>query len=937
MKKHLALLIASVAISFSLYAEPVSLSQARRIAENFLGKQSKSIKSTITPRVKGVASASNAPYYIFNSDNSFVIVSGNDALGDVIAYGDNGTFSLEGAPSNVTTWLSNYARYAEEATTSTARHIKAAGTPVVEPLLGNILWGQDAPYNDKCPTYSNQGTTTNYYVGCVATAMSQIMRYYKYPEKGTGKYSYVSNVGELSADFGNTTYLWDDMLESYAGTSTQAQRDAVATLCAHIGISVNMTYEPAGSGAFSQVVPGAMKDYFGYDKGVSYLVRDYYTSEEWMALIKKELDAKRPVYYSASNDDGQGGHAFVCDGYDSNGFVHINWGWKGKSNGYFMVNYMNPDDLGIGSGSGGYNTGQEIIIGIQPSGKPNALDFIHSLYGYTRFSASVNGGSCMAMTYIVNEDSYDFNGSIAAVLTQNGNIKAVLATQDLSLKGVNPSSKNITDMAYFTMRDIPVTADVADGNYHMSFAYKAAGNSEWTILRHSMGYPSYAEVTASNKQLNITTHVVSPDAELTKRITFDGEVYAKGSAYASFAVFNKSTEVFLNNIRLKLTSVSDPSKSYLVDSKTLNSRVYDNAEKDINILFDLTDDIVPGKYTVTAVEKGFESYDFDNTNVGATTIEVLAECNAPIIRAASAFDWIASPSNERKIAQGESLLVSFNARNYGTEGNADVTLYLKDVNSDKEYVFVGLAAQNFKKGTATNLKFFKRLDVNPGTYKVMAYATTTAGTAAVPYNYDDCTITVESNPDIALVCTDFTLPETLVKGKQVTASITIKALQDISRYVYVRLRKFENKGGEIVTMNNVKMNAGEEKTINFRYSPGVALGDYVPLVESKVSSSTFETVGNFDNYYKVYHVTDGSGIGSINTQSQLTVTNANGITTVAAGDEEIQFVEVYNIAGQYLGKHYATESKCTFALDNGFYIINATTAHGVVALKHVVE
>lgn len=937
MKKHLALLIASVAISFSLYAEPVTPSQARRIAERFLGTHSKSIKSTITPRTS--SGTDIAPYYVFNTDGrGFVIVSGDDAIGSIIGYSDSGTFSIEDAPSNLTTWLDTYSRYATKATKCISTQVIKSGTPIVEPLLANILWAQGSPFNAKCPTYTSQGTTTNYYVGCVATAMSQIMRYYKYPQQGTGSHSYKSNIGDLSADFGNTTYQWDDMLENYTGTSTQEQRDAVATLCAQVGVSVNMTYEPSGSGAYSQLVPGALKNYFGYDKGISYLVRDYYTSDEWMSFIKQELDAKRPVYYSASNDDGLGGHAFVCDGYDSNGFVYINWGWEGKSNGYFMVNYLNPDDLGIGSGSGGYNTGQEIIIGIQPSGKDNAIDFIQPIYGYTRFTASAVGGSCLAMTYLQNHNTEDFNGTIAAVLTQNSKVVKVLSTQEVTVGKVDPTKKPIMDFVQLTMRDIPTTAtDVSNGNYHLCFAYKSLNSDkDWTLLRHSKGLPSYADVTIENGVLNISTHAIVPNVELTKPITFDGDVYAKGSAFGTFAVQNKSNDLFLDNIKLRLTSVNNPEETYIVDNKTFNSRVYDNAEKDIYFLFDVPEDIVSGKYTVTAFENKYESSPFDDSNVGRTIIDILPETKTPVIRATSAIDWIASPSNEQTINQGENLLATIDVRNYGAAGQASIKLCLKDEN-DKEYVFLQTATQDFKKAGNTNVKFYRRLDLNPGTYKFIAYYVTTEGTFPLVSSFDDRSVTVGNNEDLSAICENFTLPTELIKGQRYTGSLTIKALKDFSRTLYVRLRQFTNSGGEIVAMQSLSMSAGDTKTVNFKYTPAIDYGNYTPLVETRITSSSFEPVGNYDKYYNIFCVSDGSGITNVGADNDINIISDNGIVTVSSQSSNIAQILAYDTTGRLIGKYLVNDQQAAFAIPSGIYIFSIHTDNGIYTTKHIVK
>ena len=359
-------------------AKPITKSAAENIARGFMSKRcSKSASLTCLPRKSAVKGGTSdvAPYYIFNvgKNEGFVIVSGDDNAEPVLGYSDKGELDPNNIPSNMAEWLRLNELYVEncakkDSSAKPAYANTGNGTVVVEPLLGDILWGQDFPFNEMCPTYYSDGQTKHYYVGCVATAATQIMRYYRYPQQGTGSKSYVFNGQTLSADFGNTTYDWDNMLAFYPSEGvSQEQIDAAATLAYQFGVSVEMEYAENGSGALSMLVPHALKTYFGYDNGVTMRRRNFYSGTEWLDIIKNELDHNRPVYYGATSDNGLGGHAFVCDGYDSEGYVHINWGWYGMSNGYFLVNHLNPDDLGEGGGTGGYNTDQEIITGIQPS------------------------------------------------------------------------------------------------------------------------------------------------------------------------------------------------------------------------------------------------------------------------------------------------------------------------------------------------------------------------------------------------------------------------------------------------------------------------------------------------------------------------------------------------------------------------------------------
>lgn len=236
----------------------------------------------------------------------------------------------------------------------------------VEPLL-ETSWGQSEPYNSLCPTRtSSDGTEKNCPVGCVALALGQVMKYYNYPETGEGTKSYTTFFGDnLTADFANTHYDWANMKTRYTkfGTYknyTDEEVEAVATLLYHIGVSVGMLYSLSGSSALAYSnIPKDMVSNFRYDETtIQYVTRSSVDSkEEWMNLIYEELSNGRPIFYTGTSSI-QGAHAWVVDGYDSTGRVHINWGWKGSDNGYY--------DIDLDDTENDFSRAQSMIIGMQP-------------------------------------------------------------------------------------------------------------------------------------------------------------------------------------------------------------------------------------------------------------------------------------------------------------------------------------------------------------------------------------------------------------------------------------------------------------------------------------------------------------------------------------------------------------------------------------------
>jgi len=393
---------------------------------------------------------SNAPadvlYYVFSAGGKgFVIVSGDDIAKPVLGYSDADAFDPNNLPPDFVYYMDDcLAKEIEQAIiqgtaqsedtkeqwdaflNKNSATLRASGT-VVNPLI-QTQWNQTAPYNALCPS----GTVT----GCVATAMAQVMKYWNYPATGTDSYSYIDpTYGAQSANFGNTNYDWANMTNTYSSYSLPQENSAVATLMYHCGVSVKMQYGTAASGGSSALISAvvsALVKYFKYDAGITYLERNYYSYTDWLNILKPELDAGRPIYYGGQGSAG--GHAFVCDGYDSDNLFHFNWGWGGSSNGYFELSALSPETLGVGGGAGGYNTSQTIVVGIQPdaggSSASNILFGLSDFYPSTATSLSsvsvpfdvtivnlTNLGSTTLSSMYLNMQLYKDDGSLIGYLS----------------------------------------------------------------------------------------------------------------------------------------------------------------------------------------------------------------------------------------------------------------------------------------------------------------------------------------------------------------------------------------------------------------------------------------------------------------------------------------------------------------------------------------
>ena len=410
------------------FAERVTSETAQKVATTFLNNNgAKSAQLTDLSKEAGFPNL-----YIFNAEQGFVVMSADDCVQPILGYSLTGEFVAEDMPSNVRGWLRGYndeiqsaIENQQKASTETAKLWKelingnskvAKATTVVAPLI-QTKWNQNKYYNNLCPAVSD-GPDGKAYTGCVATAMAQIMKYWNYPSTGIGSHSYTWNGQTLSANFGETTYDWNNMSDYYEyyfvnGTDQYAnwlpepsteEIAAVATLMYHCGVSVDMIYggnSTGGSAAPNAYVANALKTYFNYKntaqhKQKSYNSTVYYTDDEWIAMLKTDLDASRPVQYGGQDPNGSSGHAFVCDGYNSDDYFHFNWGWAGHYNGYFSLNNLDTgaNSGEAGAGNGVYTRDQEAVFGIEPGSMvPAPTNLTYTLSGLQDITLTWNAVS----------------------------------------------------------------------------------------------------------------------------------------------------------------------------------------------------------------------------------------------------------------------------------------------------------------------------------------------------------------------------------------------------------------------------------------------------------------------------------------------------------------------------------------------------------------
>lgn len=313
-------------------------------------------------------------FYVFNktSHKGFVIVSAEDNTEQaILGYSDTENFDYDRLPENLKWWLGEYQKQIEWARANDipVRTVPArtSADVIVAPLLGDNAWTQHEPYNNFAPMDGSKRCVA----GCVALAMSQIMTYHKWPLQGKGGKSYSWKGTKLSVDFSQSKYDFSKILPRYlSGQYTQDQSDAVAKLVYDCGISTEMNYGTSASSTYASYAVNALTTYFDYSSDVRYQQRSSYYGN-WDVLLKNELDAFRPILYSAS-DTKEGGHAFVCDGYDREGYFHFNFGWGGIGNGYYLSSAINPEQYK-------FNDSQAVIYGIHANNKKKVSGLYYNI------------------------------------------------------------------------------------------------------------------------------------------------------------------------------------------------------------------------------------------------------------------------------------------------------------------------------------------------------------------------------------------------------------------------------------------------------------------------------------------------------------------------------------------------------------------------------
>lgn len=481
----------SLLLSLSSSAKPRTMAQLKAIAARELSV-STTIEDTRATNTGSMATLQQLSdlTVIGNRHAGFVVLANDDAIEAVVGV-SNKPYTNDTNINPAFQWYLRAANAAIANRIASGHGYSGAIAPSaplpdhVDPLI-KTRWQQEAPFNNDVQK-DDKGKP--YLVGCVAITMTQIMRYYKYPAVGKGSNSYTMNGETLSADFSATPYQWDKMLPIYEkGKYTDEEAKAVSELMRQVGISVNMDYKPGFSSSYTMSAQNALINNFGYNPDMNRYTRNYYSEQEWMDMVYKELSEKRPIYYSGNDSKWDNGHAFVIDGYKADGKVHVNWGWGGYQDGDFDIGILTP-------ARSNYSYYQDMIVGIQPEQQGAWTSHLTLYYGdqltIEEFSKQAIR---MGEAKVWNVSSTPVNGTLALVIEGNG--------QQRNLKTTNYQAKD-SYWKKISWRRIIIPADLPDGDYQVYLRFKDDRDANWQVVRSEYGKPNSVVINIANGTFTI--------------------------------------------------------------------------------------------------------------------------------------------------------------------------------------------------------------------------------------------------------------------------------------------------------------------------------------------------------------------------------------------------------------------------------------------------
>ena len=953
MKRTTTILIAICVSALFANGKQISqnaaLSAARKYSRTGQVAPAKNLRSDKT---------NNAPYYAFNLEQGYVIVSGDDEMTELVGYAENGFFDAENVPPQMQLWLDGYAEYvaAVQSGKAKARKILLSDSPsvVVEPLV-TTKWNQDAPFNNFAPEYTDDNNNTQRCAtGCAATAMAQIMKFHNWPEQGVGHYSYEhQSFGTISSNFSEHVYDWTNMIDRYNnGEYSNMQADAVALLMKDCGVSLNMNYGPVSGASIYSYYP-AFKNYFRYSSRT--VNRSGCETAEFTKIITDELQEGRPLIYCGTGEDG--GHAFVVDGYDTNYFLHVNWGWGGYSDGYFDMNYMDPTGLGIGGGSGAFKWNQGIVLarplkdGVEPYEFIQQLCFVPyddvkgGIFCEQEMPANKGDVVTILLRNTANLSGESFFGSLNVGVFDDSGALVTMGNEE-RIENNNGELLEFQSGSLYSV-DLPMTlntAGIADGNYIVRAMSKANGD----VWRRFASTDCLNMTVADGK---VYLSAPTPNISMVGIGSYDTATYKGFSFNADVTVHNSSSIPVDGSIMFTVTD----SETGDALSGSLRAIVYDNCDFKARISFPTTYDFFVIGKTYNISFTGFQTTDGKTLPINnAIPLSFSIVENAEVQNSLTFFNIDGSPfgmtvSNEN-FSKTDDTMVSINCI-----GNANKETYMG---------YIGIETYNLHTGSKWYSAIFKTVDVPQGAY----YAQLNAPFKALPiataagdgvyrlstvsreirkeYLFPDWLYTTNSSHiDFRVNGSDVTVlhpvdevafsaaPESYPTiGTNCTFNLDLENKNDKSETISAGMYFVDqdNNGIDLAQVDGITLKAYEQQTVpvavfidpaKFHERSHYAAYPVIRKGESYISGEPYEFNGAT------------SGINDVNAVNVKAYPNP-AVDVLHVNVEALR-IDVYNAGGALVADASNADSVNVAHLPAGYYIAVVATADGTARIPFV--
>lgn len=952
MKRTTTILIAICVSALFANGKQISqnaaLSAARKYSRTGQVAPAKNLRSEKT---------NNAPYYAFNLEQGYVIVSGDDEMTELVGYAENGFFDAENVPPQMQLWLDGYAEYvaAVQSGKAKARKILLSDSPsvVVEPLV-TTKWNQDAPFNNFAPEYTDDNNNTQRCAtGCAATAMAQIMKFHNWPEQGVGHYSYEhQSFGTISSNFSEHVYDWTNMIDRYNnGEYSNVQADAVALLMKDCGVSLNMNYGPVSGASIYSYTP-AFKNYFRYSSRT--VNRSGCETAEFTRIITDELQEGRPIIYCGTGEDG--GHAFVVDGYDTNYFLHVNWGWGGYSDGYFDMNYMDPAGLGIGGGSGAFKWNQGIVLarplkdGVEPYEFIQQLCFVlfndvqGGIFCEQEMPANKGDDVTILLRNTANLSGESFFGSLNVGVFNDSGALVTMGNEE-RIENNNGELLEFQSGSLYSV-DLPMTlntAGIADGNYIVRAMSKANGD-----VWRKFASTDCLNITVADGKVYLSAP--TPNISLTGIGSYNGNVYKGNPFSVNITIHNGSSIPADGSILFKVTD----SETGDALSGSLRAIVYDNCDFRSNIAFSTTNDFFAiGKtYNISFTE--FQTTDGKTLPINnAIPLSFSIVENAEVQNSLTFFNINGNPfgmtvSNEN-FSKADDTMVSINCLGNANEETYQGYIAIETLNlhtGSKWHTSLGLT-ENIPQGAYypqinTPFKALPIATADDGVYRL----STVSREIRKEYLFPDWLYTTNSSYiDFRVNGSDVTVlhpvdevafsaaPESYPTiGTNCTFNLDLENKNDKSETISAGMYFVDqdNNGIGLAQVDGIILKAYEQQTVPVtvfidpaKFHEGTHYAAY-PVIfkgESYISGEPYEFNGAT------------SGINDVNAVNVKAYPNP-AVDVLHVNVEALR-IDVYNAGGALVADASNADSVNVAHLPAGYYIAVVATADGTARIPFV--